>query len=70
MNLADNWTETLSYSNDEEEANSVEQDKADTKIEVLSMSYDDGAEYRDQNPHPAWNDTSCKQHRLNDFRNQ
>ena len=45
MNLADNWTETLSYSNDEEEANSVEQDKAsptDTKIEVSSMSYDDG----------------------------
>ena len=34
------------------------------------MSYDDGAEYRDQNTHPAWNDTSCKQHRLNDFRNQ
>ena len=50
MNLADNWTETLSYSNDDEEANSVEQDKAsltDIKIEVSSMSYDDGAEYRE-----------------------
>jgi len=36
--------------------------------EVVALKYDDGEEYRTQNPYPEHNDGVCRQEKLNETR--
>jgi len=41
---------------------------ADMSNEVVALKYDDGEEYRTQNPYPEHNDGVCRQEKLNGTR--
>ena len=54
---------------EEEINNEAEEIKlTDMSNEVLTLKYDDGEEYRTQNPYPEHNDGVCRQEKLNGTR--